>query len=292
MKKGRIIKALSGFFYVQSDQSVITCKGRGTLKKTGIIPVTGDWVKYTVVDELAKEGVIEQVLPRTNEMLRPPLANLDQLMAVFSIKNPVPNLVLLDRILLRAEAQRFHASICFNKTDLVDEKEIGEHLSGYRKIGYPVFFVSTKSGEGMAELKEFLQGRTTALAGASGVGKSTIINSIYPEFQLKTGEISHKIQRGKHTTRYTELLSTEPDTWIADTPGFSTLKASDFDMEEIRFYFREFLHLQDDCRFHSCLHLKEPGCSVKEAVYNGYIMQHRYENYKKIIEEIQSNRRY
>jgi len=292
MEKGRIIKALSGFFYVQWNDSIVTCKGRGTLKKTGVIPVAGDWVLFSLVDESIDEGMIEEILPRQNEMLRPPLSNLDQLLAVFAVKDPIPNLVLLDRILLRAEMQYFSSGICFNKTDLLVEEKILQLLEGYQQIGYPVFFVSAKTGEGIEGLRAFLRGKTTALAGASGVGKSTVINALYPDFQLKTGELSRKIQRGKHTTRYTELLPAEENTWIADTPGFSTLKASDLEAEEVRFYFRDFLPFQEDCRFQSCLHLKEPGCRVKKALKEGHIMQHRYENYEKIIDEIQTNRRY
>lgn len=292
MKKGRIIKALSGFFYVLWKDRMITCKGRGTLKKTGAVPIAGDWVEFSLVSESPDEGLIEAILPRQNEMLRPPLANLDQLLAVFAVKDPIPNLVLLDRILLRAEMQGLSSGICFNKTDLMVSEEGLKLLEGYGQIGYRVFFLSAKTGDGIESLREFLKDKSTALAGASGVGKSTVINALYPNFQLKTGALSRKIQRGKHTTRYTELHAAGENTWIADTPGFSTLKASDLETEEVRFFFREFMPLQENCRFQSCLHLKEPGCRVKEELKEGRIMQHRYENYKKIIDEIQTNRRY
>ncbi|SDY92500.1 ribosome small subunit-dependent GTPase A [Tindallia californiensis] len=292
MKEGRIIKALSGFFYVQDNKSVVVCKGRGILKKRGITPITGDWVKYSIINEQLKEGVVEEVLPRKNEMLRPPLSNLDQILAVFSVKEPIPNFVLLDRILLRAEMQRYQIGVCFNKIDLEDKETFDGILSGYEKIGYPVFFISAKSGDGIASLRNFLAGNTTALAGASGVGKSSLINKLYPSFELKTGKISEKIQRGKHTTRFTELLWADEDTWIADTPGFSTLNASDLKYEEVKRYFKEFLALESSCRFLSCLHLKEPGCSIKKAVSDGEIMEHRYKNYQNIVEEIKSDRRY
>lgn len=292
MDKGRIVKAISGFFYVQSAYGVISCKGRGILKKEEQVPLVGDEVLFSLVDEALMEGMLEKILPRNNELIRPPIANVDQLLIVISHSHPTPNYVLLDRILVMAESQHLKALLCFNKTDLALDGLNRSLCAAYEKMGYKVMNTSAESGEGLEILQQELNHRTTALAGSSGVGKSTLINSMYPHFSLETGSISEKIQRGRHTTRHSELYQINNTTWIMDTPGFSTLSVDYLEDEEVRDYFRDFVSVQSECRFLSCLHLQEPGCGVKKAVKNEQIHSNRYQNYVKIIQEIRKNRRY
>jgi ribosome biogenesis GTPase / thiamine phosphate phosphatase len=292
MEQGRIVKAISGFFYVQSISGIISCKGRGILKKKEQIPLVGDQVLFTITDRAAMEGMLEEVLPRFNELIRPPAANVDQLLIVFSYTHPAPNYVLLDRILMMAESQHLPALICFNKVDLAEQQTDRSLKKAYETMGYAVIETSAKSGDGLSVLKQALRHRTTALAGTSGVGKSTLINSMFPHFSLETGRLSQKIQRGRHTTRHSELHQIDETTWIMDTPGFSTLSVDYLDETEVRDCFRDFEALQTTCRFHSCLHLEEPGCSVKNAVKEGGIHPNRYQNYVTIIKEIRKNRRY
>jgi len=291
MEKGRIVKAISGFFYVQTSNGVFSCKGRGILKKNDLTPLVGDLVLFSVTNKDDNEGILEDLIPRNSELLRPPVANVDQLLIVFSYTQPTPNYVLLDRILVMAESQHLPSIVCFNKTDLIDDVD-GSLMEAYEEMGYIVIKTSAITGEGLTSLKKALKGRTTALAGSSGVGKSTLINSMFPQFSLETGEISKKIQRGKHTTRHSELHQIDEETWIMDTPGFSTLSILDIEDTELRDYFKDFARAQLNCRFKTCLHLEEPGCGVKKALQDGTIHWNRYQNYVNLLEEIRKNRRY
>ncbi len=292
MEKGRIIKAISGFFYVQSGEKIFSCKGRGILKMNDQTPLVGDLVFFSISNEERQEGMLEKLISRSSELVRPPVANVDQLLIVFSYKQPTPNYVLLDRILVTAESQQLQSIICFNKMDLLTNEIDSSLMESYREMGYLVVKTSTITGEGLDSLKRALKGRTTALAGSSGVGKSTLINSMFPQFSLETGAISKKIQRGKHTTRHSELHRIDSETWLMDTPGFSTLTITGLDDSELRDYFKDFATAQLSCRFKTCLHLEEPNCAVKKAVQDGYIHLNRYQNYVKLLEEIRKNRRY
>lgn len=292
MEKGRIVKAISGFFYVQSGEEVFSCKGRGILKKNELTPLVGDLVFFSITDKEQNEGILEDLIPRNSELVRPPVANVDQLLIVFSYTQPTPNYVLLDRILVTAESQHLQSIICFNKTDLLVKDIDSSLMEAYKEMGYVVIETSAITSEGLISLKRALEGRTTALAGSSGVGKSTLINSMFPQFTLETGTISKKIQRGKHTTRHSELHQINGETWIMDTPGFSTLSITDIDDSELRDYFKDFAVAQLSCRFKTCLHLEEPDCAVKRAVKNGVIHRNRYHNYVNLLEEIRKNRRY
>ena len=292
METGRIVKAISEFFYVQSNHGIVSCKGRGILKKREKTPLVGDQVTFTLTDPDFMEGMLESILPRKNELIRPPVANVDQVLIVFSFTRPAPNYVLLDRILMMAESQFLNAIICFNKLDLADEKSDRSITEAYARMGYPYYETSTKTGEGLEKLKGAIANKTTALAGVSGVGKSTLINSMFPHFSLITGSISEKIQRGKHTTRHSELYHVTDDTWLMDTPGFSILSVDYLAENEVRDCFRDIAEEQHKCRFNTCLHLEEPGCAVKSAVSGGIIHQNRYKNYVGVINEIRQNRRY
>jgi ribosome biogenesis GTPase / thiamine phosphate phosphatase len=292
METGRIVKAISGFFYVRSSFGIFSCKGRGILKKNEQTPLVGDKVEFSISDQEHMEGMLEHILPRTNVLLRPPVANVDQVLVVFSFTSPAPNYVLLDRILMMAESQDLNALICFNKRDLTDGSFDRSILEAYSSMGYAVYETSTKTGEGLQALKDGLLHKTTALAGVSGVGKSTLVNSLFPHFSLKTGNISEKVKQGKHTTRHSELHQVSDTTWIMDTPGFSILNLDYMDETEVRYYFRDFINEQDRCRFKSCMHLEEPGCAVKLAVREGRIHSNRYQNYVSVISDIRLNRRY
>ncbi len=292
MEKGRIVKAISGFFYVQSEEEVFSCKGRGILKKNEQTPLVGDLVFFSITDQEQREGILEELVPRNSELTRPPVANVDQLLIVFSYTQPTPNYVLLDRILVTAESQHLQSIICFNKTDLLVKIMGSSLMEAYKEMGYTVIETSAITSKGLESLKRALEGRTTALAGSSGVGKSTLINSMFPQFTLETGVISKKIQRGKHTTRHSELHQINSDTWIMDTPGFSSLSITDIDDSELRDYFKDFSVAQLSCRFKTCLHLEEPNCAVKRAVKEGVIHLNRYQNYVNLLDEIRKNRRY
>ena len=295
MEKGRIVKAISGFFYVKSDRGLVTCRGRGVFKINDVVPLVGDRVGYRLINDEENEGVLEKVYPRNNQLVRPPVANIDQVLAVFSIQKPSPNFVLLDRILLMAEKEELETIICFNKADLSETialDPVWELINAYRIMGYCVYVISAKDGRGIEDLRNALMDKTTVLAGSSGVGKSTIINALFPGHGLKTGDISLKKHRGKHTTRHSEIYPAGENTWLMDSPGFSILSADDIDPICVRDYFRDISAYQSNCRFHSCVHLEEPDCAVKEAVADGKIHQNRYANYTGILSEINDKRRH
>lgn len=252
----------------------------------------GDDVIFSISDPALHEGMLEELMPRTNELVRPPVANVDQLLIVVAQTQPAPNYVLLDRILVTAERQCLPTIICINKFDLPADAADNVLNQAYRDMGYMVIECSAVSGQGLDVLKEALKGKTSALAGSSGVGKSTLINSMYPDFSLATGAISFKVQRGRHTTRHSELHHIDGETWIMDTPGFSTLSISDLEDAALRDFFIDFAVYQNECRFSTCLHMEEPGCAVKHALGKGLIHANRHRNYVHLLEEIRKNRRY
>ncbi len=293
MEEGRIIKGISGFYYVSLKDGLYECKGRGILRKDKVKPLVGDWVQVSHLDVREKTGTLEKVLPRKNQLKRPEIANVDQVVIVLSVKNPSPSFMLMDKIIVLAEDLGLEVIICINKADLDGDGEsiLEEIREIYGATGYPLIFASTKLNQGIDALGNTLKGKVSVFAGPSGVGKSSLLNDIKPGLELKTGEVSARIQRGKHTTRHTELILVDKDSWIADTPGFGVLDIDEIQKENLRFYFREFLPYVEDCKFTSCLHLKEPKCGVKAQVDKGTISKKRYEHYVQIMTELNEKRR-
>ena len=292
MIEGRIIKGIGGFYYVDTDNGLYECRARGIFRKNKITPLVGDRVSISVVDEENKKGVVEEIEERDTELVRPPIANVDKALIVFAIKNPSPNLSLLDRFIVLAEKENLEIVIVFTKVDLDADGELLEELKSiYEVSGYKVIPVSNKLKLNIDKIKEELKENTVVFAGPSGVGKSSLLNEVDKNFELKTGEVSDKIKRGKHTTRHAELLKLECGGMVADTPGFSSLTLDDTDESELKEYFIEF-DKYDDCRFGSrCIHENEPSCAVKEAVENGEISKKRYESYIQLLNEIRSEKR-
>lgn len=291
--QGKIVKGIAGFYYIHVVGSgVYECKAKGIFRKEKIKPLVGDNVIIEVLDESEKTGNIIRVLPRRNELVRPAVANIDQALVVFSVIKPSPHLRLLDRFLVMMESKGLPVILCFNKTDIADGSQISELREVYRESGYPLMFVSAWKEENIDEVRQALKGKTTAIAGPSGVGKSSLINVLTPEANMETGAISRKIERGKHTTRHSELFLIDGDSYIMDTPGFSSLYVNDFEKEELKYHFPEFAQYEGTCRFQGCDHIHEPGCGVKQAVEEGKIHPVRYKDYTEMYEELKNRRRY
>ncbi|MEW9124009.1 MAG: ribosome small subunit-dependent GTPase A [Thermotaleaceae bacterium] len=291
MIKGTIIKGIGGFYYVKAEDKIYECKARGKFRKEKVIPLVGDHVKISV-HEGSMQGVIESILHRTTELIRPPVANVNQAVIVFAIQRPEPNLSLLDRFLVLAENEGLNIVICFNKVDLATEDIFNKLYNIYGNMGYEVIATSTKIGTGIEPLKSCLKDKTTVFAGPSGVGKSSLLNKIQPNLALQTGEISEKIERGKHTTRHVELLSLDFGGWVLDTPGFSSLQVDFIEKDQLQYLFKEFGSFIEECKFHPCSHIKEPDCGVKKALEENIIYSSRYDSYRKLLEEIEKARRY
>lgn len=290
---GKIMKGIAGFYYVGvAESGVYECKAKGIFRKDKIKPLVGDDVEIEVLNEEEKLGNIVKILPRRSELIRPAVANIDQALVIFSAREPKPNLSLLDRFLVIMEKQDVPVIICFNKQDLCDEEEVGRLKEIYEACGYPVVLASAKQGEGIEEIKSLLRGKTTTVAGPSGVGKSSLTNLLQNEVQMETGEISKKLGRGRHTTRHSQIIQIEEDTWLYDTPGFTSFYVEEIEKEELRFYFREFFKYEGTCRFQGCTHTHEPGCMVKNALEEGKISKERYENYLELYGELKEKRRY
>lgn len=291
--QGKIIKGIAGFYYIYAeDGNVYECKAKGIFRKDNFKPLVGDNVEITVLDEEEKEGSVTSILPRRNSLIRPAVANVDQAFLIFAMENPKPNFLLLDRFLIMMKQQEIPAVICFNKKDVGEKEEMEKLYEIYTGCGYRVVLSSTYEGEGMDEIHEILKGKTTVVAGPSGVGKSSITNCMQGEVQMETGEISKKLKRGKHTTRHSQVIPVEKNTFLVDTPGFSSLYLTDMKEEELRDYFPEFVMYEPQCRFQGCMHIHEPGCAVKEALSEGEISQQRYDNYLALYEELKEKRRY
>ncbi|MBQ3583772.1 MAG: ribosome small subunit-dependent GTPase A [Lachnospiraceae bacterium] len=291
--QGKIIKGIAGFYYVHVVHSgTYECKAKGVFRNKKIKPLVGDNVEIEVIDEINKIGNIVCIHTRENELIRPAVSNISQALVVFAIADPMPNLNLLDRFLVMMERNQVETIICFNKVDLAAEEEVLRMRDIYVKAGYHVMFTSTKTGMGVDEILRVIKGKTTAFAGPSGVGKSSLLNVLIPEANSQTGEISEKIKRGKHTTRHTEIFHVEDETYLMDTPGFSSLYVNDFEKEELQYYFREFKNHLEQCRFIGCAHMSEPDCAVKEAVEQKQIDATRYENYRLLYEEIKNRKKY
>ena len=291
MIEGIIIKGIGGFYYIKTKEGIIESRARGIFREENLTPLVGDRVKIRINEE-DNSGYIEEILERKNELIRPPVANVSQAIIVMSIKKPDINTWLLDKFLIMAEHKALNIIICLNKMDL-SEEEIMKLKNIYETIGYKVLITSSKENIGINELISSLRGHITVFAGPSGVGKSSLLNKINPDFNRETGDVSIKSKRGKHTTRSVELLELGDNTFVLDTPGFSSLDLSFFEEpSELREYYREINKYGQECRFLSCLHDKEPDCAVKKYVEEGIVSKERYENYLSLLEEIKNNRRY
>ncbi|AFS78684.1 putative ribosome biogenesis GTPase RsgA [Gottschalkia acidurici 9a] len=291
MLEGTIIKGIGGFYYVKVENITYECRARGLFRKEKIKPQVGDRVLIRVNDQ-NKTGYVEKIFERTTELIRPPVSNVNQAIIVFAIKKPDPNLWLLDRFLLLASCQNLDVVICLNKIDLATEEEVKEIYDIYSKSGYKIITTSNKDNIGIDEIREILKDKITVFAGPSGVGKSTLLNSIQPNLKLKTGEISTKTSRGKHTTRHTELIELDKGGFVLDTPGFSSLDLDFLTEETLEEHFHDIHEASEMCKFAGCRHDKEPSCKVKESVESGEISKSRYDNYIMFLKEISERKRF
>ncbi len=290
--RGKIIKGIAGFYYVYAESRIYECKAKGVFRKDHKKPLVGDDVELDVLEEEKCLGNIRTLLPRKSELIRPAVANVDQALVIFSIVKPKPNFNLLDRFLIMMEQQGLPCIICFNKTDIDENGEGDEYRLVYENCGYRTLTASAKTGEGISEMKALLQGKTTTVAGPSGVGKSSIVNELQSGTVMETGQISEKIERGKHTTRHSELIAVGEESYILDTPGFSSLELFHMEKEELTNFYPEIAKEEPYCKFAGCSHITEPVCGVKDAVAEGRISRMRYENYCLLYEELKSKRKF
>ena len=291
--QGKIIKGIAGFYYVYGEDEVLyECKAKGIFRKDNQKPLVGDNVEITILDQQEQTGNLIRILPRKNSLIRPAVANVDQAFVIFALENPKPNFMLLDRFLIMMEQAEVPAVICFNKKDLASEEETRTLCETYRNCGYQVILSSALEKEGLDEIHRILKGKTTVVAGPSGVGKSSLTNLLQGEVQMETGEISRKLKRGRHTTRHSQVIPVGEDTFLMDTPGFSSLYLMNMEEQDLKNYFPEFRKYEDTCRFQGCRHIHEPGCRVKEALENGEISRLLYEDYLSLYEELKEKRRY
>lgn len=291
--QGKIVKGISGFYYVHiAGSGIYECKAKGIFRSRKLKPLVGDNVEIAILDDTEKKGNIEDILPRSNELIRPAVANIDLALVIFAAAKPQPNFNLLDRFLIMMGYQKVPVTICFNKTDLVPEEELHAFSDIYESCGYKVAYTSAAEKTGMDRLLTLLEGKTSAVAGPSGVGKSSLINLLQPGIQMETGAISKKIERGKHTTRHSEIIPVHGNTYIMDTPGFSTLDIPGLEKEDLKFYYPEFQAQEPYCRFAGCSHISEPDCGVKAALEEGAVSRMRYENYKLLYQELKALKKY
>ena len=276
--KGTIVKGIGGFYYVKTDSTVIECHARGRFRKDELSPIVGDLVSVKLSPD--GTGQIAEIHERKNFLIRPGVSNVDTLVLVSAAKSPLPDMLLIDKLLVIAESKGIECVICLNKTDLVDYDDAKNFISVYEKASYPCVMASAKTGEGVGEIQKIIKGKTVAFAGLSGVGKSSLLKRI-TGIDLETGDVS-KIERGKHTTRHVELISAA-DALVFDTPGFSRLEADEIRADELWQYFPEIADLQGECKFRTCKHVGEKGCAVKEAVDEGAISKSRYESYNTLF---------
>ena len=281
MEEYRIIKALSGFYYVQTEDGVVECRARGRFRRQDQSPLVGDFVRIT---RQGDKGVLEALLPRKNAFIRPAVANIDQLVVLASCAIPVTEPFLIDRVLAIAQLQNVPALVVVNKDDLAPAQPLAEI---YRRAGVPVLVTSAETGEGIEALREALAGKLSCLTGNSGVGKSSLLNRACPQLRLPVGEVSEKLGRGRHTTRHIELYSLGSNTFVADTPGFSAFDTERMELvhkEQLQDAFPEFAPYLGHCQFPDCAHRKEPGCAVRKALAEGEIGQTRYDSYERLYE--------
>ena len=277
---GKIIKGIAGFYYVHIVEfGIYECKAKGIFRKDNIKPLVGDEVEVEVLDESDKEGNIIKILPRRNILIRPAVANIDQALVLFAIADPKPHLNLLDRFLVTMEYQKIPTIICFNKLDLDDSIELERLSEVYKLTDYPTVFISVRDNTNIDEIKQLLKGKTTVVAGPSGSGKSSLINILQSDIKMEIGALSKKISRGKHTTRHSQLIAIDENSYIVDTPGFSSLYVENFERDELKNNFPDFVSYDEYCYFQGCIHIHEPNCGVKDAVEEGKISKSRYDNY-------------
>ena len=294
---GRIIKGIAGFYYVEVGIDIYECKAKGIFRKDGQKPLVGDLCEFTVLDEETKKGHVEKLLDRKNSLIRPAVANVDQALVVFAATDPVPDRNLLDRFLIMMEYQDIPSVIVFNKVDLAELTEentefLRDLRETYESAGYRVLIISAREDRGVDLVREALRGKVTTVAGPSGVGKSSLINKLQSDIEMETGEISRKIARGKNTTRHAQLIRIEEDTFICDTPGFSSMLLPEMEKESLDDCFPEFLPYIADCKFAECAHINEPSCAVKAALEEGKIAKSRYNNYVILYDELKNRKRW
>jgi len=279
LPEGIVLKGIGGFYYIKSPIGLIACTPRGIFRKDDIILLPGDKVRYSIADEEKLTGVLEEILPRQSELIRPAVANVSQIAVVIAVKSPAPDVLLLEKLLITARHKNIKPVIIVNKIDQDTSDGCKELERVYGGAVFKLLFLSAKGNIGIDQLHDLLKGEITVFAGQSGVGKSTILNCIAGYSRMETGEMSNRIERGKHTTRQTELIELENGGYIADTPGFSTFELTGLELEELELYYPEFEQYLNSCRFNRCSHINEPDCVIKEAVKNGEIQNERYERY-------------
>ena len=290
MIDGTIIKGIGGFYYINTEKGIYECRARGIFRKENITPVVGDYVQIEILDESNKKGSLEIIKERKNELIRPRVANIDQAVIVFAACSPDINLDLLDRFIILVEEQNMDIVICINKIDLDTNKNYEDICKIYSNAGYKIIPVCTIDKTGIDELKDNLENKITVFAGPSGVGKSSILNAVSPNLSLVTGEISSKIERGKHTTRHAELMQISHNSYIVDSPGFTSLRLDHIDKDYLQHYFREFEKFNYGCRFNGCTHIHEPDCNIKARLGNE-ISEIRYKRYVSLYNELKEKRK-
>ena len=290
--QGKIIRGIGGFYYINAGNSIYECKAKGSFRKDGIRPLVGDDCIIDILDEKNRLANITSILPRHSEIIRPAVANVDQAMIIFAISRPEPNFNLLDRFIIQISQKDLPCIIVINKMDLADDDQRREIEEAYVACGCKVVFTSVSNREGVEEIRKLIKGKTTTVAGPSGVGKSSMINLLQSAVKMQTGVLSDKIDRGKHTTRHSELIPIDEDTYILDTPGFSSLNLFDVSTDTLKDYYYEFEDYAAECRFLDCKHISEPDCRVKKAVENGEVSRLRYENYLTLYRECKEKRKY
>lgn len=288
--QGRIVKLLGGLYFVQADGNIYECKPKGVFRKKNVKPLVGDFVTLELLED--GSGVILDVMERSSSLIRPEVANADHALLFFAAASPNPSLNLADRFLINMQAYHLPVTVAFNKCDLIDEKEKERLYKAFMGSGYDVKFLSLKEDIGVTEVLDTLKGRTTVMAGPSGVGKSSFVNRALGLDKCETGDISEKIGRGKNTTRHSELLQIDKDSWIFDTPGFTSFDVTDIEAADLQHYYPEMADVFGECRFTGCVHINEPDCAVKAKLSNGTLSAVRYENYKLIFEELKKRRKY
>ncbi|WP_280769036.1 ribosome small subunit-dependent GTPase A [Salipaludibacillus daqingensis] len=292
MAKGRIVKALSGFYYVENEDGIFQCRARGNFRKRKLTPLVGDWVEFEA--ENRTDGYIMALEDRQNKLVRPPIANVEQAILIFSVEKPSFNPVLLDRFLVHVEASKIEPIICLSKIDLEKDEEKAAMISyveDYKNLGYEVLKTSIYIDETLRSLEPFINDKVSVFAGQSGVGKSSLLNALKPGINIETNEISKSLGRGKHTTRHVELIPLDGGGYVADTPGFSSLDFQDILPENLSLTFPEMRERINECKFRQCTHVNEPNCAVKKALEDGDIAPHRYKHYVQFLEEIKNQKR-